>query len=145
MSINDAGQIVGAMQVGSLGKTDAVEWINANMIDLGVQGDAASSSTAIAINNKGQVLGLANGHLELWQNGIAIDLASELPASNDPYFAQAINDEGVVLGQGLNAAKRTFNSFVLAPIPEPASAGLQAMGLLALCGLMGLTERMRCK
>jgi probable HAF family extracellular repeat protein len=67
------------------------------MIDLGTLG--GSSSSAAALNNRGQVVGwstTASGetHAFVWDNGVMIDLSPEKASS----FASDINDRGEIVG-----------------------------------------------
>ncbi|MET8282223.1 hypothetical protein [Micromonospora sp. NPDC005174] len=58
-------------------------------------------SAALGINNRGQVVGAANGRAFRWQNGTLTDLGT---LGGDRSHATAVNDRGVVVGQSATAS-----------------------------------------
>lgn len=112
-AINDRGQVVGDSfnQVGEYGErraeVRAFLWQKRKMSDLGTL-DGLRHSSAVAINERGQVIGWsapALGEDErlppkprafIWQNGKLTDLGTLGGASAIPF---AINDRGQVVGQ----------------------------------------------
>jgi len=93
--INERGQVVGNSNVG------AFLWSNGSpTILLGLGG---SSTEARAINDKGQVVGLAltdeqftRRHAVLWEDGVPLDLGT-LGARES--YATSINDAGTIIGE----------------------------------------------
>jgi probable HAF family extracellular repeat protein len=104
--INDNGVVVGESYVGNSGA--AFYWRDGQMRRLPTLGGRRSS--ALGINNRGQVVGRADfvgapfanaGHAVLWQKGRIVDLNTlvvNLPADVALETAEAINDEGVIVG-----------------------------------------------
>ena len=135
--INDTGAVVG--QTGS----EAFIYENGAMRGLGSL-TAGTESHALAINNRGQVVGRVvdeAGHLIpfLWQDDTMYDLRDLV----DPGFAWGtyvdvtdINERGQIVGMNCAA---TCVAFVLTPVPEPFMAALLGPGL----GLLGLRLRRR--
>ncbi len=85
--INEAGQIVG--ERGNEFTRQGLLWDKGTFMDVG------SSTSALAINDRGQIVGLAAGHAVLWEDGTTKDLGT----LGGPYSeANAINDKGQVVG-----------------------------------------------
>jgi probable HAF family extracellular repeat protein len=121
-AINDRGQIVGQSLTNlsvSLENGDVITarhaflWQNGKLTDLGTLPHHQSGSWALAINNRGQIVGAARwesgGNLEehrpfLWQNGKLTDLGTltarpgELQTGTGLNSAVAINERGQVTG-----------------------------------------------
>ena len=98
--INDSGQIVG----GPVREGHAWLWQSGNgMQDLGTL-PGSTNSSAIGINNGGQVVGTCdNGHSFLWQSGSGMRDLGTLPGGTYCYAA-AINNRGQVVGQANTAS-----------------------------------------
>ncbi len=93
-AINVKGQIVGTSSVG--GNDHAFFWQDGKMFDLGtLPGD--TSSRALAINKRGQILGYSGSfHPFLWEGGV-------MQALSLPCCAQQLNDKGAILGSDRTA------------------------------------------
>ena len=97
--INQNGQIVGSSFI-SANVIHAFLWQNGKMTDLsGGAANANSGSRARAINNRGQIVGIMDGHAALWQNGTVVNLG-RLPGDTQ-CVATSINDAGDILGESL--------------------------------------------
>lgn len=95
--INDAGQVVGEAEP-SGASSHAFLWTNGHMADLGTP-LVGESSSAYAINNRGQVVGNAAWNGFLWSNDQMTDFSA---LSGWRYtWPEAINDLGQVVGQGV--------------------------------------------
>ena len=119
VAINDNGEAVGN-SITSDGLVEACLWQNGKATALGILpgGSAVLSagsfnSTAIAINQSGQIAGtsLTTGnlyHAVLWQNGTMTDLGTF--GQYDQSVATGINAKGAVIGYDLapNADERAF-------------------------------------
>jgi uncharacterized membrane protein len=90
--INNAGQVSGAHKVGSSDPSRAVVWDQGTMTFLG--GD---NSSAYAINDRGQVVGVESNSAKLWQNGEVINLGAQVPGWS---WAADINEGGDIVGLG---------------------------------------------
>jgi probable HAF family extracellular repeat protein len=98
-AINDAGQIVGQDDAGN-----AFIYYNGTMQELGNLG--GTGSTALGINNSGQVVGSANTvggntHAFLYSGGVMQDLGT-LGGSDSS--ALAINNAGLIVGNAVGAS-----------------------------------------
>lgn len=135
-SINNNGQIVG-YSYDIYGNTRAALFDstgNGNNINLG-------KGWAKSINNKSQIVGyaqdLSNPYATLFDstgNGNNINLNTLIdPLSGwDLRYATCINDNGWIVGYGVNSQSTGFDAFLLTPVPEPASLSLLVLGGLAL-------------
>ena len=97
-ALNDSDQVVG--EIDSNGATQAFFWDNGVLTTLGHFGGA--QSTAVDINNEGQVVGSAKNannqwRAFMWQNGFLYELES-LPDTINSH-AYAINDSGLIVGE----------------------------------------------
>ena len=99
-------------------------WSNGQVINLGTLG--GNQGSAVAINNKGQVVGYdtttGNGgllHAFIWEDGEMADLNNLLPRGTRWFLQEVsdINDSGQILGKGLNRDTGKIHSFLLTPIP----------------------------
>lgn len=106
--------------------------------------DALGSTDSFAndINNSGQVVGAYGGHAFLFSNDVMIDLSllpSVIEAGWTNLSAQAINDNGQIVGSGtLHGHKEAFLLSPF-PVPEPETYAM----LLAGLGLLGFMARRR--
>jgi probable HAF family extracellular repeat protein len=106
VDVNEHRQVVGAcwsntISFGQCGNGQhAFLWQNGKMRDLGTLGGKQPTSGAIAINDKGWIIGnspaTCSGHPFLWRNGRMIDLGA-LPGGHSA-GAVAINERGQVIG-----------------------------------------------
>src|SRR6266446_3991798 len=104
--INDHGAIVGKAYFPGDERWDAFLWTRGVMTDLGNLG---CTSTAYGINSRWQIAGTSRladcqtVHAVLWQNGNIYDLNDLVPPGSDLelFETHAINDEGVIAGNGL--------------------------------------------
>jgi len=145
-SVNDSGQVAGYASTAS-NTQHATLWNGTTAIDLGTLGGA--SSIARGINATGQVVGYAftssnAQHAALWTGGKATDLNSflDLSAVSAGWVltqANAINDNGWIVGNAINTTTGANHAFLLAAVPEPESYAI----LLAGLGLLGLAMQRR--
>jgi probable HAF family extracellular repeat protein len=126
--INEHGQVVGASDVSGdtspyapLGNSymHAFFWQEGVMKDLGtLPGDSASFANSL--NNKGQAVGSGSRAI-IWRDGVAIDLNTLVPGPPfSPLYllsANAINDHGEVVGQGL-ASNGEVHAFLAVPCDQ---------------------------
>jgi probable HAF family extracellular repeat protein len=117
-AINNRDEIVGSCD-GSNGISHGVLWRNGSAEDLGTLGDAEAPSTALDINDLGQVVGSSedDGKLRafLWEKGKMINL-NKLIAPNAGWtllVASRINNHGEILGRGYLGG--SIHAFVLQP------------------------------
>ena len=106
VDVNDRGQVVGASYSTTIsygqcgGGSHAFLWENGRMRDLGTLGGKMPMSAAVAINDRGWVIGNSPPSCDwrpfLWRNGTMIDLGA-LPGGNHSQ-AIAINQRGQVIG-----------------------------------------------
>ena len=154
LGINDRGQIVGSVD------HHAAAWHSPPATPTSLSFLAGySSSAALAINNTGAIFGEIVGysstsdiyddrtsHATLWENTMAIDLNSLLPASTVEAGwivtnARGINDSGSIIGDAFNTHSNLHHAFVMTPIPEPEIYAMFVVGL----GLMGFITRRKNK
>jgi probable HAF family extracellular repeat protein len=105
VDVNERGQVVGAsysstISYGQCGVGQhAFLWRNGRMRDLGTLKRNPRTSSAVAINDRGWVIGnspaTCSGHPFLWRNGKMIDLGA---LGGDGSEAVAINNRGQVIG-----------------------------------------------
>lgn len=103
---------------------------NTGMIDISVPGSL--SSHARAINDSGQIVGIADYKPFLWENGTTYYLEN-LIANNNGWIldgANDINNLGQIVGYG-DINGRT-HAYLLTPVPEPATISFLIVGVLLL-------------
>ena len=113
-AINDRSVIAGSCDLPN-GIAHGVIWRNGSVQDLGTLGDEDAPSTALDINDQGEVVGTseAEGKLVafLWERGKMIDLNKAIPPRSGWWLlvASRINNKGEILGRGyLGGAIHTF-------------------------------------
>jgi probable HAF family extracellular repeat protein len=144
--INDAGQIVGwADKTG--GGQRGFRWSAGMIHDLGVL-PGTSNSQAYDQNNLGQIVGASGDNLSLpynnrgvlWDNGQVHDLTAMLPPGWQIISAQAINDQGQIVGWGSFEGDSRVRGLLLTPVPEPAGI---SMAILATAHLVRRGRRLQ--
>jgi uncharacterized membrane protein len=105
-AINDEGQIVGTL----FGEPERpFLWQNGTTTQLPPLPGLAATGTASGINDWGQIVGEMNNVPILWQNGVAIDLNSQIASSDplQPYVrlqaASRINNLGQIVANGADS------------------------------------------
>ncbi len=117
-AINARGDIAGSCDTAK-GANHGVIWRDGAVEDLGTLGDEESPSTALDINQKGQVVGSSENDGKLraffWENGKMIDLNKTLtPGSGWVLLvASRINDRGEIVGRGY--FRGSIHAFLLHP------------------------------
>lgn len=105
-SINEAGQIAGAVWLGDLGGMSACVWTPTTggwvltlLKSLGGDGPFAFLSFAFDINNTGVMVGVSNGRACVWEGAGANPIAVECPPVGSPLSAIfGINNVGRIAG-----------------------------------------------
>jgi probable HAF family extracellular repeat protein len=120
--INNSGQVAGSTSVP--GGYHAFLWdAHRGMRDLGTLGERWSD--ALAVNNKGEVVGFVKTADHVWPDTAVLFAGSEVIDLNDMIDpasgwhlveATGINDIGQIVGQGRNSAGQ-FHAFLLTPVP----------------------------
>jgi probable HAF family extracellular repeat protein len=107
VAVSNSGLVVGKADNSTTG-TQAAEWSNGAITALGGL-PGSTDSQATAVNASGEAVGTSvdpadsDGHAVLYANGTVTDLHA--PGTGDPESdaeANAINDSGVIVGQGGN-------------------------------------------
>lgn len=145
-SINDNGQVVGQSGKSEF-DTRAFLYANGAMQDLGNLG--GRFAIASSINNNGLVVGRSsisedttNTRAFLYINGNMHDLNSFLDIATKEAgwtlnSAEAINDNGLIVGYATNTNFSGSRAFLLSPVPELETYAM----LLAGLGLLGVVAR----
>jgi len=136
--MQDIGSLVGSASGpdGNGGSfSHAALWqANATIVDLGTS-PLGSSSLAFDINDAGVVVGTSNGAM-LWTrtNGMRdlIDLIQPNSGWTQLWAAEAINQDGWIVGLEMREDFPREHGFLLVPVPEPGTACLLALGLAAI-------------
>ena len=129
-AVNDAGTIVGWSALGSNGPYTGVQWSNGTITSLGAL-PALSQSIAYNLNAAGIVVGTAfdtsgNSRAVRWSGGSIVDLNNEI-APNSGWIlesAQAINDNGAIVGSGWNTAVNKQRAFLLLPVNDTTAPAI---------------------
>jgi probable HAF family extracellular repeat protein len=146
LAVNDAGQIVGS--AGSSTVTRGFLYSGGTMTDLGNLGGAVTNIQPNAINNKGQIVGVAStpqetGRAFLYSGGVMTDLNNLI----DPalgwtlLIANGINYNGQIVGNGKSPSGFT-HGFLLTPRPSLNNPRWVAgHAQFDLAGMTGVTYR----
>lgn len=144
--INDSGTIVGAY-VDANSNAHAVSYADGTLTTLDSLG-AYALSVATAINNSGTIVGFAqtnnsNGLVIpfVYSNGVLSNLnslVSGLPVGDSLVQANAINNNGDIVGFGNSGPDSSGFGFLLTPIPAGNAAPLPGSLPLLLAGTVGL-------
>lgn len=146
-AINDSGWIVGYAGTVDTGGPGTIErgflFDGSQMTDLGNPGGGYTNIVPKALNDRGQIVGVAVsyqsiGHAFVYSDGVMRDLNKLIdPAAGWSLFhAEAINDNGQIVGTGQNAAIQT-HGFLLTP--RPSLQNLQWLGGYPQFNLAGMT------
>jgi probable HAF family extracellular repeat protein len=147
-AINNSGEVVGQSDYATTpgvpsGHHHAYSAMFVNtawtMTDLGSL-PGYRDSTAVAVNNLGEIVGFAGNGITteafLYLNGQMIDLTRLLPANSgftQLLTATGINDNGVIIGQGITTTGAT-DAYILtysaAALPEPSTMMSMMLGFL---------------
>ena len=128
IAINNGGQIVGGSALSDNTTAHAVLWPDkSSILDLGtLPGDF--NSAALAINDKGDIVGVSNdtsGGLRpfLWQDGVMHDLNELVPADSPMYllFAAGIDSRGEIAGWGVVKSTGEVHAFLATPAQGTAA------------------------
>ena len=118
-AINNQGAIIGSCDLHNSSTQHGVIWRNGSIEDLGTLGDEDAPTTALDINNLGQVVGNSSDDDKLraflWENGKIINLNKLIPPNSGwtLLVASRINDKGEIIGRGY--FHRTIHAFMLQP------------------------------
>jgi len=125
--LNDEGQVVGTSDTTGDASFHGFLWQQGHLTDLGtLPGDSYSS--AIAIDNKGLVLGVSisasfSPRAALWRNGTATDLNTLVSPDSTLYLESAcsINDKGEIIGFAtLKSNPGESHAYRAKPVANPA-------------------------
>ncbi|HEX3358547.1 MAG TPA: hypothetical protein VHS31_16350 [Tepidisphaeraceae bacterium] len=132
-AINDAGVVVGLLknQPFSFDVNTKKLFTYSGATGVGT----VSTAFALDINNAGEFVGVTasntGNHATIWENGVAIDLNTLIPAGSgiQLQYAKSINDKGQILAIG-SSAKSFGETFLL----SPNRATLSSKGTLTIQG-----------
>jgi probable HAF family extracellular repeat protein len=95
LAVNERAQVIGYSETAQ-GTTHAFVWEEGEMTDLGALPGPTDIAVALAINDRGQVVGTSNGRAFLWEDGEMTDLGALIPGAASS--AVDVNNRGQVLG-----------------------------------------------
>jgi probable HAF family extracellular repeat protein len=129
IAVSDKGVIVGQADT-TTSEFQAVEWVNGAIKRL-PKLTGTFSSEALGVNDSGEAVGAAilnsdlDAHAVLWANGKATDLDFGTTGNGDAQ-ASAINDSGVVVGDGADGDAFVFQNGVTSDLNTliPAGSGV---------------------
>jgi probable HAF family extracellular repeat protein len=116
--INGRDQIVGTSRINAP-VNHAFLYSGGRMADLGALVSSDEDSTARAINNRGDIVGVSDipggEHAFLYSGGVMRDLNGLLPPGSgwELDFASDVNDRGQIVGEGLHLGQE--HAFLLTP------------------------------
>lgn len=144
-AINNSGVVAGYSYIAGDSAYHATLWDGTTLTDLGTLGGA--NSYANDINDAGFIVGNSDGFAALWDGHEAINLNSFLDTSsvNEGWVlvsANAINDNGLVIGNATNTKTGVSQAFLMSvySVPEPET---YTMMLFSLAVLGGIAKRQR--
>lgn len=125
--INDDGVIIGRASYTPPGTTFATLWRNGEQINLGTL-PGTTASDARALNSWQEIVGDATGSSShnaafLWKNGQMYNLNELVEPGHGwrLYSARAINDDGWIVGTGINPQPQ-WRAYLLKPLQPPVPA-----------------------
>ena len=145
--INDNRQVVGAVSLNSHGGSNPFIWTEADGMVVIPNLPNASICSAYGINSTGQVVGECSmsgaNHSFLWSDGVLTDLNDLIDPASGWWIseARAINDQGQIVGHGVNADGEIRGFVLTLPVPEPETYAMMLAGL----ALVGVVARHRKK
>lgn len=117
IAVNRRGQVAGRGG-GTDGYLHAFLWSDGRMTDIGTL-DGGQYSEATGLNNRGQVVGLANtgGGLRgfVWQHGVLVDLGVVAGGGVNGSQARDVNDFGLIAGSS-DVASGEFHAVLWRPV-----------------------------
>lgn len=134
-AINEAGQVVGTIEVATSGRTDGFLWQQGLRTVLPALAETGATRP-VDINDRGQIVGESGGRAALWQDLNVIDLNDLLPPDSGWTLRRAsgINDRGQIVGDGThNGQSRAFllsPDGLIAEVPTLDPVGLIVITLL---------------
>lgn len=127
--INGAGVVVGSVNDGAV--THAFMYGDGVVTDLGNLGtDASASSSASAINDRGQIVGNSNDHAFLYEHGAMRDLGTLGGTSSS---AKGIDERGDIVGMAADARGT--------PTPFQYSGTMQALPAATYSAAIAINNR----
>jgi probable HAF family extracellular repeat protein len=115
LAVNTSGEAVGAAVNNTDFNAHAELWANGKVTDLGF--GTGGDAEATGINASGVIVGDGNGDAFIFQNGVATDLNTLIPAGSGVTLttAASINDNGDIVGTAVNAQGLTVG-YELTPV-----------------------------
>jgi probable HAF family extracellular repeat protein len=102
-AINNEGEIVGQSNDGQNRQAKAVRWTVDGAVHVLPTQHGSVFSNALALNNRGQIVGFDNAEAALWTQSREIELGS---FGDEPNVALDVNDPGDVVGSSAEAEGR---------------------------------------